>query len=115
LVYDPDNYEKEEVSDNENEKLEVEKERDSGLDSPQEPQEVRQRLMKKTHFKISSLARKKGVLPRILKKIKEVTDIKSIYPAKYHTLVKGDSRVRRDCIGCKIAGKRSRPGGLQAN
>jgi hypothetical protein len=71
--------------------------------------------MKKTHFKISSLARKKGVLPEIPKKVKEVTDIKSIYPAKYHTLVKGDSRVRRDCINCKIAGKRSRPGGLQAN
>lgn len=121
LVYDPENGELSENdealedSDDEDDEFDQEEEQNSELDSPPEQREAFQRPMKKGYFKISSPVRKKGVLPGIPKKVEAATDMKSIYPARCHTLVKGDSRIRRDCIGCKIAGKRSRPGGLQAN
>jgi hypothetical protein len=122
LVYDPEDEEKLEDSNDYNEnqdqqtsESDEEEERNSAFDLPQEQQETLQRPMKKIRFKISSPVRCKGVLLGIPKKVEATTDMRSIYTARSHTLIKGDSRIRRDCIGCKIAGTKSRPGGHQAH
>jgi hypothetical protein len=63
--------------------------------------------------KLKSIApnRCRGVLLGIPKKVKAVTDLKSILLARGHTMCK-EKDTRRECIGCKIDGKVSRGGHL---